>query len=287
MAIDRRAWLAGLGGVGLSACIPGLRARASASDLDLSSLEVGGRIGVQAVRNGRAVSWRAHERFTYCSTFKLFLAAATLERVQAGDEQLDRPVAMTAADMVSHAPVTGQAVGGTLTIQALCQATVEVSDNPAANILIREMGGLTAWRDWYRRIGDTVTNVDRLEPELNGVGDARDTTTPGQFVANLQTLFADDVTRLSSMSRSLLMSWLFASPSGPNRLRAGVPVGWEVAHKTGTSSSGPVNDIGLLIPPGGHPIHIAVFWQGRESDDFSLGEAAIAEATRRVVEALS
>ena len=287
MSLDRRAWLAGLGGLGLGACAPRTLARGSATELDLSSLEAGGRIGVQAARGARVLSWRANERFTYCSTFKLFLAATTLQRVQAGEERLDRPVRITSTDMVSHAPVTGQAIDRTLTIEALCQATVEVSDNPAANILIREMGGLAAWRDWYRQIGDVVTNVDRLEPELNDVGDVRDTTTPAQVVANLDTLFADSRTQLSSASRALLMGWLLGSPTGLNRLRAGVPSGWQVAHKTGTSSAGPVNDIGLLVPPGEPAIYIAAFWQGPESDDFSLGEAAIAEATRRVIEALN
>ncbi|MDP1142763.1 serine hydrolase, partial [Klebsiella pneumoniae] len=69
--------------------------------------------------------------------------------------------------MISHAPVTELAVGSTLTIEQLMKGTVEVSDNPAANILIREMGGLDALRAFYRGIGDDSTRVDRLEPEMN------------------------------------------------------------------------------------------------------------------------
>ncbi|RZJ80887.1 MAG: class A beta-lactamase, partial [Brevundimonas sp.] len=98
--------------------------------LDLSDLEKkhGGRIGLHAM-DADAVSWRADERFNYCSTFKLFLAAATQERVQRANETLERAIPITVADIVPHAPVTGPAVGKTLTIVELMQAVVEVSDN--------------------------------------------------------------------------------------------------------------------------------------------------------------
>src|SRR5690606_21980500 len=102
----------------------------------------------------------------------------------------DRAVPVAVSDMVMHRPITETAVGSTLTIEELCKAAVEVSDNPAANILIREMGGLEAWQAWYRTIGDQVTRVDRYETELNSAvsGDLRDTTTPEQFVANLDAV---------------------------------------------------------------------------------------------------
>lgn len=287
MAIARRTVLTGLAVFAAAGCTAGQPAPAPPAPFDLGDLEVGGRLGVHAVRVGRSLSWRGRERFTYCSTFKLFLAAATLMRVQAGEEQLDRRIMIRANDLVAHAPVTGLAVGDSMTIQALCEATVELSDNPAANILIGELGGLDAWRTWYRSLDDTVTRVDRLEPHLNGIEDARDTTTPAQFTANLQALFGAGAGRLMPALHDLLVQWLVETPTGIDRIKAGVPAGWRVAHKTGTSSQGPVNDIGVVFPPTGDPIFISAFWQGPESDDFSTGEAAIAEATRRVIEILS
>lgn len=81
--------------------------------IDLSELETryGGRIGLCAEGQGRCVSWRADERFAYCSTFKLFLAACMLEGTQKGLERLDRAAPVVASDMVMHAPVTKAAVG--------------------------------------------------------------------------------------------------------------------------------------------------------------------------------
>ena len=292
---DRRSVLIGLGalGAGASGCdVPAastteVQVTSFDLDLDCSDLEArqGGRLGICAFTDRGRVKWRAFERFTYCSTFKLFLAAATLERVARGEERLDRPVPITSDDMIFHAPATGPAVGESLTIEALCRSTVELSDNPAANILIREMGGLDSWRNWYRSMEDSVTRVDRLEPELNLVDGDRDTTTPGQAVANMARLLAPGQTRLAPEHQTLLERWLTDSPTGPNRIKAGAPEGWRVGHKTGTSNLGPVNDIGVIWPPEGAPILVAAYYEGPETDDFAAGEAIIAEAVRQALEA--
>ncbi|RYG09143.1 MAG: class A beta-lactamase, partial [Caulobacteraceae bacterium] len=216
--------------------------------------------------------------FNYCSTFKLFLAAATLERAQRGDERLDRAVAISSGDLVSHAPVTGAAVGGHLTIQDLCQATVEVSDNPAANILIREMGGLDAWRGWLRSIGDADTTIDRLEPGLNVPDGAKDTAHVDQTVTNLQAVLKEG--RLDQAHSALLRRWLVDSPTGAGRIKAGAPVGWTVAHKTGTGGGGQVNDIGLLEGPNGQRVFLAIYYDGPSDKPAAEADAVVAEATR-------
>lgn len=287
--MDRRSVLTGLSLIPLAGCTgAGVSPEGERRSVDLSDLEArqGGRLGIQVV-GADTVSWRQSERFTYCSTFKLFLAAAVLQQADRGEVRLDREIPITEADMVFHAPVTEDAVGKTLSVETLCKATVETSDNPAANILIREMGGLDAWRAWYRGIGDTITRVDRLEPALNGVGGERDTTTPAQTAANLGRVLAPDTTLLTPRSRERLMTWLTETPTGPNRLKAAAPQGWTVAHKTGTSSAGPVNDIGLMLPPQGRPVYVVAYYQGPETDDFAEGEAILAEAARRALRAIA
>lgn len=294
--VGRRAVVQGLGAIGLGALgfgalglgAPQPAFAATSTGLDLADLETrhGGRLGVAAVRDGRHIAWRGDERFAYCSTFKMFLAAAVLARVDRGEEALDRPIAITKADMLPHAPVTEPAVGQTLPVEALCRAAAELSDNPAANILIRELGGLAAWGAWYPAIGDRTTRVDRPEMELNSAipGDPRDTTTPDRTVANLEAVLLGDV--LSADSRERLTGWLVATPTGPNRIRAGVPKGWTVAHKTGTGRS-PVNDIAVLIPAEGPPLTIAIYYTEMRKAPLAEREAVLAEATRRVVAELA
>jgi beta-lactamase class A len=189
--------------------------------------------------------------------------------------------------MLNHAPVTEAAVGSTLSIERLCRAAVEVSDNPAANILMREIGGLEAMRIWYRSIGDQDTRVDRWEMELNVPDGDMDTIRPHQAVRNLQAvLLAEDDTVLDQANRDRLTEWLVASPSGPGRIKAGTPAGWTVAHKTGTASGG-VNDIGVLWTPDYEPFVAAAYFDGEAGAPVERGEAAIAEAVRRAIEVFS
>jgi beta-lactamase class A len=284
---DRRSVLTGLGALGVMGCSP-LVGETLSFSREMQALEArhGGRLGLALSTGGRRFAYRPDERFVYCSTFKMFLAAATLLRVQAGEERLDRAIPVTQADMINHAPVTEPAIGGTLTIEQLMKGTVEVSDNPAANILIREMGGLDALRAFYRGIGDTDTRVDRLEPEMNRLDGDKDTITPVQSVANIQRLLVSSDTPLSAGSKSLLMRWLLDAPTGMGRIKAGVPAGWTVAHKTGTGGYGPTNDIGLLYPPTGDPITLAIYYHGVRTSSDAENEAVIADATRLTLSAL-
>ena len=291
---DRRSVLVGLALVGLSGCdrrsaTP--QERAPAPDrtrpIDLSDLERahGGRIGLYAM-DANTVSWRGDERFLYCSTFKLFLAAATMERVQHHDEKLDRAIPITAADMLDHAPVTQPAVGKTLTIETLMQAAVEQSDNPAANILLRELGGMDTLRAWYRGIGDETTRIDRTEPLLNVEDGDKDTALPRQTVQNLSWMLDIYQPLVFGSDFKPLWDWMIDSPTGVGRIKAGTPEGWTVAHKTGTSGRGQINDIGVLYPPMGEPIRIAVYYDGPSTLSAVEGEAVVAEATRRAIKAL-
>jgi beta-lactamase class A len=295
--VDRRALIAGglgLGaGLALTACSPRREAEIPAEaqpDLFLSDLEArhGGRLGLAAldVGAGRRTLWRGQERFPFCSTFKPFLASATLERVQRDEEQLDRPVRITRADMVPHAPVTEAAVGRTLTIRELMQAAVEVSDNPAANILIREMGGIAVWRSWWPTFGDTTTVISRLEPDLNTAlpNDPRDTCLPEQTLANIREMAFSD--RLTPENDALLQGWLTTSPTGANRIKAAAPEGWTVAHKTGTGANGTANDVAMLTPLSGSPVIIAAYFTGATEATEDQRDAVIAEAARRALKAL-
>lgn len=283
-------WLAT--GAGVSLALPRLawpRGLERLDGLDLAALEArhGGRLGACASGDGRSIGWRQDERFAYASTFKLFLAACVLGRVQDGRERLDRAVPVRERDMVPHAPATAPAVGSTMTIAGLCRAAVELSDNPAANILLRELGGLESFGSWYQRIGDTVTRVDRYETALNSAlpGDPRDTTSPAQTVANLERILLGGL--LAPPLLQLLETWLLETPTGAGRIKAGVRAGWRVAHKTGTGDRNSYNDIGWIRPPSGPPVAIAVYYTGARDATPEQFDAVVAAATRAVVETLA
>jgi len=62
------------------------------------------------------------------------------------------------------------------------------------------------------------------------------------------------------------------------RIKAGVPDGRRIAHKTGTGGYGPTNDVSILYPPSGAPVIPAAYYHAASDDP--KNEAVIAEATR-------
>lgn len=246
-----------------------------------------GRLGVAMLDTGSglALGWRQDERFAMCSTFKLPLAAWMLALVDQGRERLDARVQYAASEVVEYSPVSGSKAGaeGGVTVAELCSATVSLSDNTAANVLLARHGGPAALTAWLRSVGDFTTRLDRNEPTLNeaALGDDRDTTTPLAMRQTMQQLVLGHA--LTPASRATLQRWLVETRTGDRRLRAGVP-GWRVGDKTGTAgSSGTANDIGVLWPPaGGAPVLVTCYLT-RSAVPPEQRDAAIADVARAVL----
>jgi beta-lactamase class A len=233
-----------------------------ATQLAAIQARVGGRIGVCALDTAYQVelSFNAQHRYAMCSTFKLLLAAAVLSRVDAGTLTLDSKLAFHPEDMVSHAPVTAARLAeGRMSVRDLCAAMIEVSDNPAANILLSVVDGPSGLTQFLRSSGDPITRLDRTELALNTnyPGDPRDTTTPKAMVQTMEKLLLGDT--LSTQSRMKLIAWLRQSTIGMRRLRAGLPSQWNAGDKTGSGANGAVNDVLIAWPPGRSAVIAAVY----------------------------
>ncbi len=233
----------------------------------------GGRLGVAVLdtADGRLVSHRGSQRFPMCSTHKLITAALVLWRVDRGQETLNRRVDYAPSDLMEYSPFTSKHTGGPgVTIGDLCEAAVTLSDNTASNLILRSSGGPAAWTAWIRSLSDSVTRLDRYEPEMNrvGPGDPRDTTTPIAMLQDAQRLLLGDA--LTAASRLQLTTWLLACKTGESRLRAGLPQDWREADKTGTGPAinNAANDVAVLWPPHRAPILVAAYYaDSREDDD--------------------
>jgi beta-lactamase class A len=213
---------------------------------------VGGRLGccLYQVGKGALAGHRADERFAMCSTFKLPLAAMVLAKADAGAIALDETLAIVEADAIPHMPVTAAFLGKRMTVAALAQAAQTTSDNLAANLLMKHLGGPHALTRFYREHGDSLTRSDRYEPELNLVvgSDQRDTTTPAAMAELVARIFSSET--LSASSKDKLKSWCIETKTGLKRLRAGLPRHCVAGDKTGTAlhSSMPNqhNDVALI-----------------------------------------
>jgi beta-lactamase class A len=293
--IDRRLFLAS--GLAAAACgAPGAGPAADPSGAAVRArrrleairarLGPGARLGVAAIEtgSGRALRFDADSPYALASTFKLPLAGAVLALAERGRVALAEEIAFGAGDPLDNSPVVAANLRtGRLPVLRLCEAIIEQSDNSAANLLLRRIGGPAALTRILRAWGDPVTRLDRFEMALNAnlPGDPRDTTTPSAMAALARRLVLGDLLRADS--RRLLGDWLKRSVPWPDRLRAGLPAGWSVGHKPGTGANGAVNDVALAWPPGAAPIVIACYQSGGTAP-MAVRAVAHADVARVVAE---
>jgi beta-lactamase class A len=293
--IDRRTFLAA--GAALAAgcraapraLAPDAVAREAAARFEAirATLGPGGRLGVAAidVASGRELHFDAESRYAMASTFKLPLAAMVLWLADRSDLSLAEELSFAPGDPLPNSPTVEAArAEGRLPIMRLCAGIIEVSDNSAANLLLRRTGGPEALTRFIRAQGDRVTRLDRFELELNSnlPGDVRDTTSPAAMAALARKLVLGDL--LSRQSRNHLSGWLTKSVPGLDRLKAGFPVPpWLVGHKTGTGANGAVNDVAIAWRSGKPPVVVACYQSGG-SADAAIRAAAHAAVGRLVAE---
>ncbi|MCY0954715.1 class A beta-lactamase [Streptomyces sp. H27-S2] len=231
------------------------------------------RLGVFArdTGSGRTVLYRADETFPMCSVFKTLAVAAVLRDLDRDGEFLARRIRYTERDVrvSGYAPVTGRPenLADGMTVERLCAAAICQSDNAAANLLLRELGGPRAVTRFCRSVGDGVTRLDRWEPELNSAEPGRltDTTSPRAVGRTYERLALGDA--LAPRDRERLTGWLLANTTSTERFRAGLPADWVLADKTGGGSYGTNNDVGVAWPPhGAAPVVMAVLTTRPEPD---------------------
>jgi beta-lactamase class A len=289
--MERRSFLQGSLAAGVLLSARSLRATGAVSSATageplerLKAVEQahGGRLGVAILdtATGRRINHRGEERFPMCSTFKLLAVAAVLARVDRGELALAQRIAFAKDDLVSYSPVTEKHVGAPgMTLAEVCEAAITLSDNTAGNLLLDRIGGPAGWTAFARSLGDDASRLDRRETILNEAipGDPRDTTTPAAMLRDLQAVLLGDT--LSAASKAQLVGWLEATRTGDARLRAGLPKGWRVGDKTGTSNNAVFNDVAIAWPPGRPPLLVTTYYAETPLDG-DAASAVIAEVGR-------
>ncbi|MED4476138.1 class A beta-lactamase [Oceanobacillus caeni] len=257
-------------------------------DDQFSQLEVDfdAEIGVYAMDTGtnQAIEYQSEERFAFASTYKALAAAIILK--QKSIEELNEVITYTEEDLVPYSPVTEKHVDTGMTLLELAEAAVRTSDNTAGNLLFQALGGPNKFEQALREIGDSETQANRYEPDLNQFNpeDSRDTSTPKALATSLQAFAVGDL--LSNKEREQFTDWLKGNATGDTLIRAGAPEGWEVGDKSGAGSYGTRNDIAVVWPPNREPIVIAIM-SLHDTEDATYDDALIAEVAKVALNALN
>lgn len=273
MKIDRRSLIVGGSALAASACVPlqtDLSGRLAAKLRIIEATSSGGTLGAwfHDTGNGAGFGHRADERFAHCSSFKFSLAGWMLAEAEKGSIDPDETVRWSEADLLSYAPFAREHLATGASWRELARAAQTLSDNTAANLLLRRLGGPEGLTAWWRSLGDMQSRLDRYEPELNNVppGEVRDTTTPRAMAQTVATILFGGV--LGADARNALRQWTSDTQTGIRRTRGGLPASWAKGDKTGTSiwpgQPSHYVDIGWFTPPGRAPITYATYFRSKE-----------------------
>jgi beta-lactamase class A len=210
-------------------------------------------IGVLHIQQGVRASVNGKMAFPLASVYKVPIAYAALTSGHA--DPADTVTVLADDRAPGETPVTpGEAVP----VARLVERSLAHSDNTASDVLLRLAGGPAAVTARMHDLGIRDIRIDRSmsavfqawrgEGAAAFVQDPRDTGTADAVAALLAAIHRGQT--LDAEARRVILESLRGAVTGPNRIRAGVPDGTAVAHKTGTL--GPLtHDVGILSLPHG------------------------------------
>ncbi|MGE5501313.1 MAG: class A beta-lactamase [Ignavibacteriales bacterium] len=261
-------------------------------------------VAVLNIDGGESWSLMGDRTFPMQSVFKAPLAAAVLAAVDRRELSLDEPITIADKDLSPpYSPIAAAWPAiRTYTVRDLLVQTVEVSDNTAADVLMRRIGGPGMVQAWLDEHGIKDMRIDRYEREIqvecwgmptfrpewrtdaafnaakfavppparhaalvNYLTDQRDTSTTTAALDFLRKLENGEL--LSPASTQLLLRLMTETKTGETRIKAGLPPDATFAHKTGTGGTdqgvnAATNDMGVITLKNGHRYAVAVFLAG-------------------------
>lgn len=287
-----------------------------------------GKVGIAVVKAGCKweVGARAHELFPQQSVSKLWVSLAVLDAVERGKLDLQRDVLIQPTDLtLFNQPLRGEVLEkgrAVRSVHSLMSAALSQSDNTANDRLLWTVGGPNVVRKVLRDKGISEIRFGPgerlLQSQVAGltwsqdmalgrnfeqararlpkdvrqaaldryVADPLDGASPAAIARAMARLASGQL--LAPETTTVMVDILSRTRSGPMRLKAGVPAGWKVYHKTGTGQElGKVttgyNDVGILQSPDGAFYGVAVMI-ARTTQDYKPRMEMMQSVSRAVAE---
>lgn len=233
-----------------------------------------GRIGVAAIdlKTGRSVNVLGDQPFPMASTSKVAIVATYLAGVDAGRFTLDQkfPLMIPVGSRRFAGEAAPVRAGASYPAIDLIEMAITRSDNHATDALLSAVGGPSAVTRWVQsttginefHLDRTIATLVRDDGAVNPATmiDRRDSVTPMAMVRLLSGLHQGKW--LSPESREVLMGAMSRTVTGRHRIRALLPEGAQVAHKTGTLSN-TASDIGFIRTADGRELALAIYVTGQ------------------------
>lgn len=225
-------------------------------------------ISIKSIEDKDTLSINGNLKAPMMSVFKFHIALTVLNQVDQGKLSLDQKIFIKKKDLHENtwSPMREDYPEGNidLTLDKLLRYTVSHSDNNGCDILIDLVGGTKVVQKFINKQGikDFVIKVNEKQME-SWKNLYANTTTPVATTELLEKFYKGEV--LKENTTQYLYQIMVETSRGLTWMKAGLPQGRELAHRTGISGTNDtnlrvaMNDIGIVKLPNGKHFILSVY----------------------------
>jgi len=225
-------------------------------------------ISLKGIKNKDTLSINGNMNMPMMSVFKFHIALAVLNEVDKGKLNLKQKIFIKKEDLKEDtwSPIREEFPNGNidLTIDQLLRYTVSHSDNNGCDILLKLIGGTETVQKFINKSGIKNFTIKVNEDQMRTWENLYiNTTTPIATTELLEKFYKGKV--LKKATTKYLYQIMVECSRGITWMKAGLPEGTELAHRTGISGTNDknlrvaMNDIGVVKLPNGKHFVLSIY----------------------------
>jgi len=249
---------------------------AMVDSLDKVSRAYSGRVGIyiKDLETGKTWEYNSDRLFPSASLIKVPIMAAVFEQIKLGSLTLDTQIKLTRHERVGGSGSLKWVRDGTsLSVMEIIYKMITESDNTATKMLI-DYVGMPYLAGAFKNLGLEYTNITPEGMSLSSGRVPRENYTTAREMALLMERIYSG--QLVNREASEFMLDVLKHTKSRSRLRKGLPLGWEIGHKTGLLRKA-CHDVGIVFSPRGDYV-IAVLTS--EAPNYTAAKNFISKVAR-------
>ncbi len=247
-------------------------------------------VSIKGVADEDTLSINGSNRFPLMSVFKFHIALTVLKQVDKGKRSLTQKIFIKKDDLHegTWSPIRDEYPNGEmyLTLDQLLRYTVSHSDNNGCDILLNLIGGTETVQKFINEQGIKGFTIKLNEEQMQTWENLYvNTATPLATTRLLERFYNGKI--LKKETTKYLYQIMAETSRGLTWMKAGLPEGTELAHRTGISGTNEnnlraaMNDVGIVKLPDGKHFILSVYLKNitEKKEDTETIIADIAKAT--------
>lgn len=246
-------------------------------------------ISIKGSDDKDTLSINGNREMPMMSVFKFHIALTVLDQVDKGKLSLNQKFFIKKEELYPNtwSPIRDEFPEGNryLTLDQLLRYTVSHSDNNGCDILLNIIGGTQTVQKFINKKGIKDFTIKVNEHQMSWENSYINTTTPIATTQLLEKFYRGKV--LKEQTTKYLYTIMVETSRGLTWMKAGLPEGTELAHRTGISGTNEsnlraaMNDVGIVKLPNGKYFILSVYLKNI-TEERILTEKLIADITKAV-----